>query len=268
MAQPLVSDELWSVIEPLIPKREPTSEGGRPPLEDRQTLTGILFVLKSGIPWEMLPQEMGCGCGMTCWRRLRDWQAAGVWERLHRELLNRLREADQIDWSRSTVDSASVRAVGGGEKTGPNPTDRRKPGSKHHVLTDGHGIPLNATLTGANRHDVTQLLPLIDGAPPVAGKPGHPQQHPQSIYADRAYDSEPHRRELRQRGIKPHLAQRHTDHGSGLGIYRWVAERTLSWLHQFRRLRVRFDRRDDIHEAFLTLAESLICFRILDTGFC
>lgn len=121
MAQPLVSDELWSVIEPLIPKHVPSAEGGRPPIDDRKVLTGILFVLRSGIPWEMLPQEMGCGSGMTCWRRLRDWQAAGVWEKLHRELLKRLREADLIDWSRATVDSSSVRAVGGGEKNRPKP---------------------------------------------------------------------------------------------------------------------------------------------------
>lgn len=268
MAQPLVSDELWNVIEPLLPKHPPRPEGGRPPVDDRKALTGILFVLKSGIPWEMLPQEMRCGSGMTCWRRLRDWQADGVWDRLHQELLKRLREADQIDWSRASVDSSSVRAVGGGEKTGPNPTDRRKPGSKHHLLTDAHGIPLNVILTGANRHDVTQLLPLVDTAPRVAGKPGHPRQHPESIYGDRAYDSEPHREKLRQRRITPYLAKRNTAHGSGLGAYRWVVERTVSWFHQFRRLRVRFERRDDIHEAFLTLAEDLICFRILKHRFC
>jgi transposase len=268
MAEPLVSDELWKVVEPLLPKHEPSPKGGRPPIDDRKTLTGIIFVLKSGIPWEMLPQEMGCGCGMTCWRRLGDWQAAGVWERLHQVLLNQLRAADQIDWTRATVDSSSVRAVGGGEKTGPNPTDRRKPGSKHHVLTDAHGVPLNVIVTAANRHDVTQLLPLVDGVPPVAGKPGHPQQRPESLYGDRAYDSERHREQLRKRGIQPHLAKRNTEHGSGLGVFRWVSERTLSWLHQFRRLRVRFDRRADIHQAFTTLAESLICFRLLPDGFC
>lgn len=268
MAKPLVSDELWNVIEPLIPKHEPSPEGGRPPVDDRRALTGIIFVLKSGIPWEMLPQEMGCGCGMTCWRRLRDWQQSGVWERLHHTLLNELRGADQIDWSRATVDSASVRAVGGGAKTGPNPTDRRKLGTKHHVITDARGIPLKMTLTGANRHDVTQLLPLVDGIPPVAGQVGHPKERPDSLYADRAYDSQSHREQLRQRGITPHLARRNTEHGSGLGVYRWVSERTLSWLHQFRRLRTRFDRRDDIREAFMTLAESLICFRFLPDGFC
>jgi transposase len=98
MAKELVSDELWEVIEPLLP---PKLQGGRPRLDDRAALTGIIFVLKSGIPWEMLPQEMGCGSGVTCWRRLREWQEAGVWKRLHRVLLDRLGEADQIEWERA-----------------------------------------------------------------------------------------------------------------------------------------------------------------------
>jgi len=121
MSKPLVSDELWKVIKPLLPPEPPKPKGGRPRLSDRVALTGILFVLRSGIPWEMLPQEMGCGSGMTCWRRLHEWQAAGVWEKLHRLLLDRLREADQIDWSRAVVDSASVRAVLGGRKRAPTP---------------------------------------------------------------------------------------------------------------------------------------------------
>jgi transposase len=268
MAKPLVSDELWELLEPLLPQKKRSSKGGRPPIDDRKALTGILFVLKSGIPWEMLPQEMGCGCGMTCWRRLRQWQATGVWDKLLGVLLKQLQEAALIDWSRATVDSASVRAVGGGGKTGPNPTDRRKLGSKHHVVTDANGIPLKLTLTGANRHDVTQLLPLVDQIPAVAGKRGRPRRRPRELYADRAYDSKSHRAGLRRRGIKPYLAKRNTEHGSGLGVFRWVSERTLAWLHQFRRLRTRFDRRDDIHEAFMTLGQCLICFRVLTKGFC
>jgi len=123
MAKPLVSDALWSVIEPILPRPKPRRfrYPGRKPIPDRQCLTGILFVLKTGIPWEDLPQEMGCGSGMTCWRRLRDWQRAGVWERLHATLLAHLQEAGQIDWSRAVVDSASVRAVGGGKKRVPTP---------------------------------------------------------------------------------------------------------------------------------------------------
>src|SRR5512146_329562 len=118
MSKPLVSDELWAVVEPLLPAEPPKPQGGRPRLSDRAALTGIIFVLKSGIPWEMLPQELGCGSGMTCWRRLRDWQRAGVWERLHQELLRRLQEADQLDWSRTSLDSASVAAKRGANTPG------------------------------------------------------------------------------------------------------------------------------------------------------
>jgi transposase len=264
MAKPLVSDALWERIEPLFPELPPHPKGGRPWVGNREALTGILFVLRSGIPWEMLPQEMGCGCGMTCWRRLRDWQAAGVWDRLHRVLLDELREADKIDWSRAVVDSASLRALAGGPKTGPNPTDRAKPGSKHHVITDAQGIPLAAILTAANVNDIEELLPLVDSIPPVRGKPGRPRHIPDRVQGDRGYDSEPHRKQLRDRGIEPVLAKRNTEHGSGMGVYRWVVERTLAWLHQFRRLRIRYERRDDIHEAFMSLAESLICLNFIN----
>jgi transposase len=150
-----------------------------------------------------------------------------------------------------------------GAKTGPNPTDRRKKGSKHHLVTDANGIPLSVILTGANRHDVTQLLPLVDSIPAIAGKVGRPIQRPDCVLGDRGYDSEPHRRELRQRGIVPFLAERRTENGSGLGIYRWVIERSLSWLHQNRRLRIRYERRDDIHEAFMTIGCIKICWNHL-----
>ncbi len=123
MPKLIVTDELWEVIEPLLPEEPPKLKGGRPRIDDRAALTGIIFVLKTGIPWEMLPQEMSCGSGMTCWRRLKEWEEAGVWEQLHQTLLERLGEADQIDWERAALDSASVPAPGGGEKTGPNPTD-------------------------------------------------------------------------------------------------------------------------------------------------
>ena len=113
MKKPLVPDELWAIVEPLLPAAPPTPKGGRPRVPDRACLTGIIFVLKSGIPWEMLPQEMGCGSGVTCWRRLRDWQAAGVWDRLHRTLLDRLGDAGRIDWSRASLDSASIPAKRG-----------------------------------------------------------------------------------------------------------------------------------------------------------
>ena len=116
MAKTFVTDELWAIVEPLLPPEPSKSKGGRPRIDDRAVLTGILFVLKSGIPWEMLPQEMGCGSGMTCWRRLKEWYEAGVWDRLYRALLDRLGKADKIAWSRTSLDSASVPAPGGAKR--------------------------------------------------------------------------------------------------------------------------------------------------------
>ena len=113
----MVTDELWEIVEPLLPPEPDKPRGGRPRVPDRAALTGIVFVLKTGIPWEMLPKEMGCGSGSTCWRRLRDWQEAGVWERLHRALLDRLGQAEEIDWSRACLDSASVPAKRGARRS-------------------------------------------------------------------------------------------------------------------------------------------------------
>ena len=118
MAKALVSDELWALVAPLLPPEPPKPKGGRPRVPDRAALTGIILVLKTGVPWEMLPPEMGCGSGVTCWRRLRDWQETGVWERLHRALLDRLGEANQIDWSRASLDSASISAKRGATASG------------------------------------------------------------------------------------------------------------------------------------------------------
>ena len=109
MSKPLVSDDLWAAIAPLLPAEPSKLRGGRPRCDDRAALCGIIFVLRSGIPWEMLPRETGCS-GMTCWRRLRDWQLAGVWAGLHRVLLERLSDAGHLDWSRAALDSADARA--------------------------------------------------------------------------------------------------------------------------------------------------------------
>ena len=123
MDKPIIDDELWALIEPLLPPAKPRRfrYSGRKPVADRAALTGILFVLKSGIRWNELPAEMGCGSGISCWRRLRDWQQAGVWDRLHEMLLAKLRAADRIDFSRVVIDSTSVRAVGAGEKLARTP---------------------------------------------------------------------------------------------------------------------------------------------------
>jgi transposase len=265
MAKPLVPDELWDIIKPLLPPPKPRRfrYPGRKPIDDRKALTGILFVLKTGIPWEDLPLEMGCGSGMTCWRRLEYWNRCGVWRQLHQVLLAKLQGADKIGWSRAAVESSFARAFGGVEGSGPNPTDRNKLGVKHHSIVDANGIPLEVDATPANVPDVNELLELVDSIGPVAGKPGHPKQRPEEVYGDRAYDSEPHREEVRERGIEPKLAKRNTEHGSGLGIYRWVVERFFSWLHGFRKLRFVTEKTHDMQFPLLNLAAAVICFRFL-----
>jgi transposase len=124
-------------------------------------------------------------------------------------------------------------------------------------------VPLAVTLTGANRNDVTQLIPLLDTVPSVRGRRGRPRHRPDRVYADRAYDHDKYRKQVRAKGIRPLIARRGVEHGSGLGVHRWVVEQTLALLHWFRRLRIRWEIRDDIHEAFLSLACSIICWRRL-----
>jgi transposase len=127
MAKPLIDDALWAMIEPLIPTKPRRFRfPGRKRLDNRRALTGIVFVLKTGIGWEDLPQEMDCGSGMTCWRRLHEWQEAGVWQAIHAVLLARLNAAGQIDWSRAVVDSSSIRALKGGHRLAPTQPTKPK----------------------------------------------------------------------------------------------------------------------------------------------
>jgi transposase len=144
---------------------------------------------------------------------------------------------------------------------------RAKRGSKRHLICDGRGIPLAIELTGANCHDSTQALPLLDAIPPLPGLRGRPRCRPDCVLGDRAYDAENIHRALRARHILPLLAMRNTENGSGLGRRRWVIERTFAWMNQFRRLRLRYEKRADMHKAFLSLACVLICWNFLQGQF-
>ncbi len=155
-----------------------------------------------------------------------------------------------------------------GDATGPNPTGRGKPGSKHHVLTDADGTPLVATITAANVNDGTMLLPLVDAIPAAKGKVGAPRKRPDSVTADKANHSNFREVTPHVNGIEPLLPRRGSNGDTGLGRLRWVVERTIAWLHQFRRLRVRHERRADIHQALLSLGSILICFRTIDPQSC
>ncbi|MGN9920766.1 IS5 family transposase [Micromonospora palomenae] len=259
-----IVDGLWERLGPLIPTRTRRFRyPGRLARDDRAALAGILFVLRTGIPWQQLPTSAFGVSGSTCWRRLARWQEQGVWQRLHEVLLAELRAAGALDLAYAVVDASHVRALKRGDHVGPSPVDRGRPGSKHHLITDTAGTPLAVTLTGGNRNDVTQLIPLIDAIPPIRGRRGRPLRRPRKIYADRGYDHDKYRHLVRACGITPVIARRGTGHGSGLGQRRWVVERSFAWLHAFKRLRTRYERRADIHQALLSLACAAICLRKL-----
>lgn len=183
MSKPLVSDDLWAAIATLLLRQRSKPKGGRPRCDDRLALAGIIFVLRSGIPWEMLPREFGCS-GMTYWRRLRDWQTAGVWTRLHRVLLECLSDAGQLDWSRASLDSAAVPAKRGVPRSAGT---QRIAGQTGHEAPSCGRFPLGVRLSPANRPDSLMLAPTLDAVPGVRHGRGRPRKRSDKLHADKAY---------------------------------------------------------------------------------
>jgi transposase len=263
MAQAQMPDAFFKLAAHHLPPEHPVGpKGGRPSINHRVVLNMLWFVLVTGCRWEDVPPQLGC-TGRTAHHYLRLWEEMAVWDRLHVDLLRLLRQANKFDPDLVIVDAVLVRAFGGGEQTGPSPVDRRKKGSKHTLLVDRHGVPLAIRTAPANESDHRQIIPLVLDFPKVTGKPGRPKELPDTLYADRGFDSEATRWLLAWLGIEPHIAKRRTAHGSGLGKVRWVVERTISWLKGLRRLRIRYDRLAVIQDAWDTLAACVICFRLL-----
>jgi transposase len=202
---------------------------------------------------------------MTYWRGLRDWQQAGVWEKLHLMLLDKPGDVGKIDWSRAAVDSASIAAKRGGS-TGPSPTNNGKPGTERHIMVDAKGVPLAVICTVANVPDSNALTDMTDAVKPIK-KPkvigrGR-RKRPTKLHADKGHDFERCRRALRSRGIAPPIARLGVEGSKKLGKHRWVVECTLAWLSQLRRLVIRYERGLDIHRAFLHLGCALLCWNYL-----
>ena len=156
----LLTDELWQALALYLPEPPAAPRRGRPRIPDRDCLRGILYVLREGIRWQSLPTEMGCGSGSTCWRRFQEWTAAGLWEKAHGYLVAALGQRGLLNLERAVVDSASARAQAGGAHTGPNPTDRGKPGCKRHLVTDGGGMPRAVWVGPADQRD-ERAVPVL-----------------------------------------------------------------------------------------------------------
>lgn len=249
-------------MELLPPQSPPGRWGGRPQIANQTVLKVIWFVLTVGCRWRDVPREMGCS-GETARLRLAYWEERGIWQKLHQAILNNLHKHQALDLDVVVIDSMHVRAFGGGVESGPSPVNRRKPGTRYTIMTDGKGTPLAMLATPGNRSDQKCLLPTVEQYPQVAGIPGRPRRHPKRLYADAGYDSEPTRIELRNRGIIPYIRRRKTEHGSGLGKIRWVVERTNSWLGGLRRFRIRYDRHPVIVSAWNHLALAALCYAVL-----
>ncbi|MEV6175179.1 IS5 family transposase [Streptomyces sp. NPDC051954] len=200
---------------------------------------------------------------MTCWRRLAEWTRAGVWPRAARGSARQGARCERPGLLSCGGRRLPHPGVKGGPKTGRIPVNRGRTGSEHRLIADATGISLAATLTGGNRNDVTQLIPLLRAVPPVRGKRGRPRRRPDVVLADLGYDHDKYRRLVWDLGVKRLIARRGTEHGSGLGTQRWVVEGAFAHLRWFRRLRIRWEIRGHIHEAFLTLGCALICWRRL-----
>jgi transposase len=231
-------------------------------VSDRACMAAILFMARTSTPWALLPVgEFGCGSVTTCWRRFAEWALAGVFERLQEALLDELGAADQLDWSRFSVDSFSLRAVRG-DHVGANPVDRAKRGSKLHLAVEGTGLPLSLLVTGANTNDSLVFEALLDDLPPVRTPAGR-RRRPDKCHADKAYDNRRCRAYLSGRGIKVRIARCRIESSTRLGRHRWKAERSIAWLAGCRRLRIRYDRDAERFFAFAMLACDRLCYNRL-----
>lgn len=262
MSKVRVTDGQWAIIQPLLPPRART---GRPRADDRRTLEGILYVLRSGCRWQNLPRRYGAPT--TVWRRLKTWQEDGTWLRLWRTVLGRLDARGRLDWRYAFLDGSFASAKKEGEAVG---LTRKGKGTKWMLVVDGQGIPRGLHLASAQKAEVTLAERSLD-AVRVPRRRGRPKQRPERLVADRGYDSASFRQLLRRRGItvcippkrrpkawrpkrgRPVVARRE-DYAK-----RWTVERTFAWPGNYRRLLIRWERLLPVYQGFMTFVAMLLC---------
>ena len=258
-----IPDELWAEIEPLMPPEKPKNRPGRKRLSQRQVLDGILYVLRTGCQWKSLPKEW-FGASSSLHEYYQGWREAGLFEKIFQNLVNYYDRHKGIQWRWQAIDSKSVPAPIGGEKTGPNPTDRGKLGSKRHILVDARGAPLSIVISGANAHDKTCALELLDNIVVERPKKKYRVHH---LCADKGYDYPDIREGVFERHYQVHIKHRGVvvEDVSSEKRYparRWVVERTLSWQNDFRSLRTRWSKKADNWLAFIQLASAIVLWQM------
>lgn len=265
-----VSDKLWAVFTKYLPPEPPPNRRARPIVPFRQVLGGILYRLRTGCQWKAIPAEFGSGS--TCHRRFQEWQALKLFERVWTDRVRAYDQQRGIAWNWQILDSAIIPAPLGGDKTGKNPTDRAKSGSKRHVLVDQRGVPLALTLSGANIPDY-QCAAATLGHLVIRRSWRNSAGHlvVRHFCADKGYDYDEVRQVAHRLGYHVHIAHRRRRGeplpppvtGHRHPARRWVVERTNSWHNRFRALKTRWEKKPENYEALVHFACALITARFL-----
>jgi putative transposase len=257
-----LSDALWNHFRPLIPRVKPSPFGGRPRINDKTALSAIFYLLSTGGQWKSLPKSFGLSPS-TAHSRFKTWADDDVFFHAWKNALKTYDKAKKIRWAWQSVDGAMTKAPLGGEKTGSNPTDRSKMGTKRSLLTDQHGIPLSVVVDGANRHDMKMLKDTLDEI--VIRRPSGELTR-QHLCLDKGYDYPDIHRTIGKRKFINHIKRRGEEiaekkKNPRFKARRWVVERTHSWINRFRRLLVRWEKKISHYLSFLYLACACIVVR-------
>jgi putative transposase len=260
-----ISDELWAVLEPLLPPHPNTHRfgGGRPRVPERRCADAIFYVLRTGCQWQALDQTDLCAHS-TAHDRYQAWVQADVFLKLWQAGVTRFDELKGLDWAWLSMDGAITKAPLGGEETGPNPTDRGKSGVKRSLLNEGHGVPMGLAVAGANRTDMKLARPTLERV--VVERPEPTPEHPQGVCLDAGYDYQEVRDLLAAFGFTAHIRSRGEEarelkEKAGSRARRWVVERSHSWMNRFRRILIRWEKKPENYIGFLHFACALIAFR-------
>lgn len=257
-----IPDELWERIKPLLPPPKPKEKPGRPRMDDRQAMTGIFYILRTGCQWKALPLSLGASS--TVHDRFQEWRQADVFKYLWQAGVVEYDLVKGLDWEWQAMDGVMTKAPLGGEATGPNPTDRGKKGTKRSLLTEGNGIPIGLAAEGANRHDMKLTGPTLNSQ--IVQRPKPTQDHPQNLCLDKGYDFDEVREIATAWQYIAHIMARGEEAQEkrnipGYRARRWVVERTHSWMNRFRRILIRWEKKVENYLAMLHFACAWISFQ-------